>query len=94
MSAKFAKAQWLVCYDVTDPRRLARVFKCLRGHGIPIQKSVFLVDASQAQMAALAQRLAELIDATQDRLNAYRLLAHGQHVIMGEPLVHADVWLV
>ena len=39
---------WLVTYDIADPRRLAQVFKRLKKEGIPVQYSVFAVDASAA----------------------------------------------
>ena len=34
-------AAWLVCYDIAEPRRLARVWRAVREFGVPLQYSVF-----------------------------------------------------
>jgi CRISPR-associated protein Cas2 len=54
-------AAWLVCYDIADPRRLARVWRAVREFGVPVQYSVFWarLDAAQrnAALAAVAARI-------------------------------------
>ncbi|MDP2369198.1 CRISPR-associated endonuclease Cas2 [Rhodoferax sp.] len=68
-----ANARWLVTYDIADPRRLARVFKFLKKQGVPVQYSVFQVDASAAKTGNLMVQMAKLIDADADDVRAYRL---------------------
>lgn len=48
--SQHASAQWLVTYDIADPKRLGRLFRYLKKQGVPVQYSVFLVDASAAKM--------------------------------------------
>ncbi len=70
--------EYLVTYDVdtTTPegeRRLRQVAKICEGHGIRVQKSVFEVTCTAAQLPALRQRLADTIDKTLDNIRLYRL---------------------
>jgi CRISPR-associated protein Cas2 len=86
-------ASWLIAYDISHPRRLARVFKFLKREGIPIQYSVFSVDASNAKMSALMAHLATLIDEREDDVRAYRLPANGWRATLGDSMVPQDLWL-
>jgi CRISPR-associated protein Cas2 len=88
------KAQWLVNYDIADPKRLARVFKYLKKEGIPMQYSVFSVEASNAKMGAIMAHLATLIDARDDDVRAYRLPENGWRATLGEAMLPQDLWLV
>jgi CRISPR-associated protein Cas2 len=72
--------EYLVTYDVdtTTPqgqRRLRRVAKICEGYGIRVQKSVFEVTCTTAQMPALRQKLSDVIDHTVDNIRLYRLTA-------------------
>jgi CRISPR-associated protein Cas2 len=87
-------AQWLVTYDIANPRRLARVFKHLKKEGVPMQYSVFAVDASNAKMGALMVHLGTLIDLREDDVRAYRLPDSGWRATLGATMLPEDVWLV
>lgn len=72
--------EYLVTYDVdtTTPegqRRLRRVAKICEGYGIRVQKSVFEVACTGAQLPALRQKLADIIDQRADSIRLYRLPA-------------------
>jgi hypothetical protein len=41
---------WIVCYDIRQPKRLIRVHRHLKKWGVPLQYSVFLVQASAARL--------------------------------------------
>jgi len=58
----------LVCYDVRDPKRLARVAKILKGAGERIQYSVFRVRASRTQLEALRWQLGRVMKDEDDLL--------------------------
>lgn len=73
----------LVSYDVStrDPsgdQRLRRIAKACRDYGQRVQYSVFEVEVDPAQWTFLKQRLADLIDPTQDSLRFYYLGKHWQ----------------
>ena len=65
-------ARWIVCYDITDRRRGARVYRWMKQQGVPLQYSVFLVEASAARIHTLMQELEELIAVHSDDVRAYR----------------------
>lgn len=60
--------RYLVSYDVSDPKRLARVFRAMRGFGDPLQYSVFMCSLSAQEKMVLLTVLAEIIDHRQDRV--------------------------
>ena len=86
-------ATWLVIYDIADPRRLAKVFKTLKKCGVPLQYSVFSVDASAAGMAVLMAQLAKLIHLKEDDIRAYRLPENGWRATLGEAMLPEGMWL-
>ncbi|MEI8326592.1 MAG: CRISPR-associated endonuclease Cas2 [Betaproteobacteria bacterium] len=85
--SQFDSAQWLVCYDIRDPRRLGRVFRFMKKRGVPVQYSVFLVEASAQQMQRLLQDLAQIIDARVDDVRAYGLPAQPQYDTIGQSML-------
>lgn len=82
-----ASARWLVTYDIADPRRLSRLCRYLKKQGVPVQYSVFLVDASAAQMGAIVVRIAKMIDADADDVRAYRLPEKLWQVTLGASIL-------
>jgi CRISPR-associated protein Cas2 len=88
------KTAWLVLYDISHPRRLARVFKVLKKEGVPVQYSVFAVDASAVEMAGLMVRIAALIDEKEDDVRAYRLPVNRWCRILGNEILPAGTWLL
>lgn len=67
--------QWIVTYDIAQPRRGMRVHKLMKRHGIPLQYSVFFVSATGAAMHALMRELRHIVHAKKDDVRAYRLPA-------------------
>ncbi|MFX0591469.1 CRISPR-associated endonuclease Cas2 [Melissospora conviva] len=72
--------EYLVTYDVdtTTPegqRRLRRVAKICEGYGHRVQKSVFEVTCTSAQLPRLRQELTDVINHTVDNIRLYRLTA-------------------
>jgi len=60
--------RYLVCYDVSDPKRLRRLFKKLHGFGDPLQYSVFKCDLSAAELALLRGAIRDIINIRADRV--------------------------
>jgi len=65
--------RYLVCYDITDPKRLRQVHKKMLGFGDPVQYSVFKCDLNDTERALMIAALNELIHVTQDRVMIVRL---------------------
>ncbi|MFZ4625634.1 MAG: CRISPR-associated endonuclease Cas2 [Rhodoferax sp.] len=77
----------MVCYDMADPRRLARIFRLLKSNGIPLQYSVFLVHASSLEMDQLENKIKAIINPAEDDVRAYRIPLANRKVVLGHPLV-------
>ena len=82
-----APTDWLVCYDMADRKRLAQVFKLLKAHGIPLQRSVFQVHASSIAMEQLMAQISRLIQPDEDDVRAYRIPADSHKVWLGQSLI-------
>ena len=88
-----ASARWIVTYDIAGKRRLPRVFKFLKKQGVPVQYSVFLVDASAAKMGGIMTRIAALIDKDEDDVRAYRIPANPWKVTLGSSILPEGILL-
>jgi len=69
------KANYLVCYDVCDPRRWYRVFKTLKKTGVHLQYSVFWCKLSWPELTALKEELARWIKDDEDDVRIYPMPA-------------------
>lgn len=58
----------VVCYDISDPKRLRRMFKKMRGFGDPLQLSVFVCDLSETERVLLEEMVLEVINQKEDRV--------------------------
>lgn len=66
-------ADLLVCYDIADPRRLARVHRVMRRWGMPLQYSVFYCALTRRERRRLESILRSLIREDRDDVRVYGL---------------------
>ncbi len=59
---------YLVTYDVSDPKRLRRVYKAMLGFGDHIQLSVFRCELSHRELVELRTALSQLIHSDEDQV--------------------------
>lgn len=59
---------YIVSYDISDPKRLRRVFKTMKGWGMHVQYSVFQCDLSKQSLIELQSELDDLIDHHADQV--------------------------
>ena len=64
---------WLVCYDVSLPKRLRKVARVMQNYGLRVQKSVFECWLNDAQLQNLRRELAKIIDEQEDSVRFYSL---------------------
>lgn len=81
----------VICYDITDPRRLSRVHRCLVRHGLPLQYSVFLIYAHKIRLQAILAELSGLIDHRTDDVRAYPLPRAPEYQHLGRQVFPAGV---
>ena len=60
--------RYIVSYDISDPKRLRRVYKKVYGFGDPLQYSVFCCDLSDVEKLRLVEGLSEIINHAEDRV--------------------------
>ena len=63
-----AKQWYVICYDITEPKRWRKVYKKLNGYGRRLQYSIFRCRLTRRQIEKLRWELEEMLDATEDRL--------------------------
>jgi CRISPR-associated protein Cas2 len=62
------RTTYLICYDISDEKRLRRVFKICKDYGSHLQYSVFESDLSQTEKTELEQKLSAEINAREDQV--------------------------
>ncbi len=72
------KYDYIVCYDIAHPKRLARLARFLEKRLVRIQYSIFIAKShSKEQIYQLAQQIVEHIDPDEDDVRIYRILDYG-----------------
>ena len=64
---------YMVCYDITKPKRLGKTAKILEGYGLRIQKSFFQCDMDEARMNTMRLKILSVINTKQDYFFIYPL---------------------
>lgn len=62
------RVSYLVCYDISDDKRLRRVFQIMRGFGDHLQYSVFECQLTAMDLARCRAMLAGVIDGDEDQV--------------------------
>ncbi len=63
----------VVAYDITSPRRLARVARVCEDYGVRVQYSVFECHLEEEAFTDFWLKLLEEIDEDEDRIVAYKI---------------------
>ena len=56
-----SKNDYLICYDIRDPKRWRKAYKLLKGYGEPLQFSIFRCRLSQRDREQLRWKLEEVL---------------------------------
>lgn len=65
--------QYLVGYDITDPKRLIKVHKQMTKYGTPLQYSIFLLEGTGKFLQECLHEVLEIMDKKKDDLRVYPL---------------------
>lgn len=60
--------RYLVAYDISEPKRLKRMYKKMCGFGDPLQYSVFQCALSDAELLLMKEALGRIIHHAEDRV--------------------------
>ena len=65
----------VLAYDIADTRRRNGVRRLLEAYGVPVQESVFLLELTLPQWAALERKARALTSAAEDDVRVWPLCA-------------------
>lgn len=89
---------WVIlCYDMVDDRRRARLYQVMQGFGRAVQRSVFECELSAAELERLRRRVRRLIDPARDSVRLYVLCeecARRIEVLAGPPVARRPDFLI
>jgi CRISPR-associated protein Cas2 len=89
------RTSYLVCYDISDEKRLRRVFNTMRAYGDHLQFSVFECQLTAMDLVRLRSELSAIIHHTDDQVlfvNLGPADGRGDRVItaLGKPYTALD----
>ena len=62
------RTNYIVTYDICDPKRLRRVFRTCKDYGLHLQLSVFECDLTPMEKVEFERKLGELINQDEDQV--------------------------
>lgn len=62
------RSSYLVCYDISNDKRLRKVFQLMRGYGDHLQYSVFECQLKDIDIARLRRELGDIINHSEDQV--------------------------
>ena len=65
--------RWLLAHDISDPKRLQKVWRLMRKEGLPLQYSLYLLQGDRQRVQRLLEQLTPMIDSKADDLRVYPL---------------------
>lgn len=78
-------SEFVICYDIANPKRLGRLHRYLKKIAVPLQYSVFLFVGDDRQLDRCLKHATSLIDEKEDDLRGYPLPARGFKARLGKP---------
>ena len=67
-----ARLGWyMVCYDISNPKRLGKVHRIMKKNGLAVQKSVFFIQRTEIDMKTFLNQFNPVIDKKKDDIRAY-----------------------
>lgn len=73
----------LLCYDISDPKRLQKVHREAKKVGMPLQYSVFYLEMNNDEVTRLLNRLKAIIDSSQDDIRIYAISRFDDIAMLG-----------
>jgi len=67
------KKFWVVCYDIVDDKKRARIAKIMENYGKRVQKSVFECFLNDREFEEMKKKVEKEMDFEQDSINYYFL---------------------
>ena len=85
---------WLLCYDIADPKRLGRVHRYVKSVAIPLQYSVFQLSANESRLQCIIDALNEIISQPEDDIRIYPMHNRPRKYTIGKSLFPQGLMLI
>ncbi|MBM9521279.1 CRISPR-associated endonuclease Cas2 [Desulforhopalus vacuolatus] len=64
---------YLICFDISDDKRLRKVAREMENFGLRVQRSIFECHLDDDELMELQKRMARIIEADKDSIRYYSL---------------------
>lgn len=81
------KSAYLVCYDISDEKRLMKVYRFMKERGIHIQYSVFYCVLTLEELKTLKANIQKLINPRYDDIRIYPLPRNSLIAVLGSKAI-------
>jgi len=72
------KKDFLICYDISDKKRLSKIGKLMQENTLRIQRSVYFYErVTKKELKVLVQKVLEILDEKADDLRIYTIKDKG-----------------
>ena len=85
---------YLLCYDISDDKRLSRIHRTAVENGQPIQYSVFLLIKTEEELETLIRELQQEMDPNEDDIRIYPLNNPTRVDTLGQPVRPEGIYLI
>ena len=85
-------SDYIICYDIATPRRLARIHRALKKQALAVQYSVFLFSGTEVQLQRCLAQLQALMDERYDDIRAYPLPERGYRMCFGKATLPEGIY--
>jgi len=89
-----SKKPYLICYDISNPKRLGRLHRYISKHAIPVQYSVYLAMLKQNQLDEIKQGIGSIINNHRDDVRIYPLPSSPAVNTLGNQLLPEGISLL
>lgn len=83
---------YLICYDITCPKRLQKLHRVLQSMALALEYSLFLYNGTREQKDQLMAQLSHIIDPKQDDLRCYPLPRNGWQQRLGKATLPEGIY--
>ncbi|MBK8972707.1 MAG: CRISPR-associated endonuclease Cas2 [Hahellaceae bacterium] len=85
---------WILAYDIRCPKRLTKMCKCMKNHGLHVQKSVFYITATRREMDDIIEDARSIMDEDVDDVRVYGCCAMEKAEVLGQPYLEGGFLLI
>lgn len=78
---------YLIGYDISEPKRLQKIYKRLTKYATPIQYSVFLFEGTSSELKNCLDELLKCLNKSEDDLRVYPIHANTKQWQLGKSVL-------